>query len=571
MFRRGVKWDGPPSHQEAAEIALRKKRAVTIKEHQIQFHERDWKGNFVVPFNISDKFDEEGVRKIEEVMQEIEKNTCIRFEKHSPSCGRKSLPIQFKTDGSGECFSRYDRQEHVIMLGKNKSSNCIYIPTIYHEILHSLGVHHEQRRPDRDEYVTVYEDNIEDGQRSQFDKVLDADTHDTPYDFHSVMHYRKDGFGKNGSITIKTHDPYYQDKIGKVEAPSISDYQAVCHQPQFDKLLDADTHGTPYDFDSVMHYRKDEFGKNGAITIETHDPDYQDKIGKSKAPSIIDYQAVCNLYKCKACMEWKYELPQTSIEQSFDSRELDTCMGKWKFGLLVVMSGVLFMKQRLEITPNVHEVFRRGVKWDGPQPPPSHEEAAEMAQRKKRAVTIKEHEIKFHERGFEMIVVVPYNISDEFLEKEVREIEQVMEDFHFYSCIDKPTIYHEILHSLGVHHEHERPDRDKYVTIYHDNIENDTKHAFEKLSDDAADTHGTPYDFYSLMHYRKNSFGINEAITIQTHDPRYQDVIGNAIAPSELDYQAVCNLYKCDICMGKRGFELPESLVDDPLDARGRR
>ena len=33
--------------------------------------------------------------------------------------------------------------------------------TVQHETLHALGTHHEQVRTDRDQYVTIHEDNIE--------------------------------------------------------------------------------------------------------------------------------------------------------------------------------------------------------------------------------------------------------------------------------------------------------------------------------------------------------------------------------------------------------------------------
>jgi len=37
-------------------------------------------------------------------------------------------------------------------------------------------------------------------------------------------------------------------------------------------------------------------------------------------------------------------------------------------------------------------------------------------------------------------------------------------------CIKKGAVMHELLHSLGFFHEHNRPDRDNFVTIHFDNI-----------------------------------------------------------------------------------------------------
>ena len=40
---------------------------------------------------------------------------------------------------------------------------CYFRGTISHEIMHLLGFYHEHTRLDRDQYITVYEENILDG------------------------------------------------------------------------------------------------------------------------------------------------------------------------------------------------------------------------------------------------------------------------------------------------------------------------------------------------------------------------------------------------------------------------
>lgn len=73
-----------------------------------------------------------------------------------------------------------------------------------HEIGHALGLFHEQSRPDRDEYVTIKQQNIRSGAAGNFAKYSREyiDTHGTPYDYGSIMHYRATAFSANGQPTI---------------------------------------------------------------------------------------------------------------------------------------------------------------------------------------------------------------------------------------------------------------------------------------------------------------------------------------------------------------------------------
>ncbi|XP_073968465.1 tolloid-like protein 1 [Rhodnius prolixus] len=71
-------------------------------------------------------------------------------------------------------------------------------------------------------------------------------------------------------------------------------------------------------------------------------------------------------------------------------------------------------------------------------------------------------------------------------------------------------VMHEILHALGIMHEHNRPDRDNYVTICWDNIEHHEKHNFLKAIPEDYEVFDVPYNYYSVMHYSSHSFSKDE-------------------------------------------------------------
>ncbi len=71
---------------------------------------------------------------------------------------------------------------------------------------HALGFHHEQSRTDRNDYVKINWENIEEDHAHNFLRypasVIDPFGED--YDYGSVMHYSSMGFSKNGEETITT-------------------------------------------------------------------------------------------------------------------------------------------------------------------------------------------------------------------------------------------------------------------------------------------------------------------------------------------------------------------------------
>merc|ERR1711881_211751 len=89
-----------------------------------------------------------------------------------------------------------------------------------HEVMHALGFYHEQTRPDRDKYITVKWNNIQDNKHGQYYKEVGVDSMGSPYDFHSIMHYYSDHFSKGGPTM------YYKDTeeptAGRDQQPQIT-------------------------------------------------------------------------------------------------------------------------------------------------------------------------------------------------------------------------------------------------------------------------------------------------------------------------------------------------------------
>lgn len=81
--------------------------------------------------------------------------------------------------------------------------------TAIHEMLHSMGMAHEQARPDRDTYVQIHWDHIKTSSFSQFTINHNADTN-RDYDICSIMHYGKLAFTNDGQPTISVKEAGYQ-------------------------------------------------------------------------------------------------------------------------------------------------------------------------------------------------------------------------------------------------------------------------------------------------------------------------------------------------------------------------
>ncbi|CAK8678189.1 unnamed protein product [Clavelina lepadiformis] len=161
------------------------------------------------------------VSGIEDARQEYEMRTCFSFPDR---VAEEDYLIYQPRSG---CWSYVGKQggAQTISIG----SGCEKMSTIEHEMMHAIGIYHEQSRPDRDGYVVIETQNIDADKVYNFDKYTydDVDDRRVPYDYNSVMHYGDTSFSNNGEKTIVTIDPAFQDVIGQRRTFSEGDVDMI--------------------------------------------------------------------------------------------------------------------------------------------------------------------------------------------------------------------------------------------------------------------------------------------------------------------------------------------------------
>jgi hypothetical protein len=177
-----------------AVLGLNDKRSA--EELATEGKAKHWPGG-IVPYVIDPSLKPLLRKRVAEAVEEFKKYTCIRYVPRSPE------DIDYVTikDGKG-CSSSVGRQG-----GKQSihlASGCQRIGTVIHEMMHALGIIHEQSRADRDDFVKVRFDHIKPKLASNFRKYAfgETDDMDIPYNFFSVMHYSNYAFSNDGEVTI---------------------------------------------------------------------------------------------------------------------------------------------------------------------------------------------------------------------------------------------------------------------------------------------------------------------------------------------------------------------------------
>lgn len=151
-----------------------------------------WKsGIIVVPYFYGQEVNQAFRDAIAGAVAEYNQKTCIRFVPRTNE--QNSLELVAK----GGCYSYVGKQPNPtqeVSLGRG----CEYTGIAIHELMHAIGYYHEQSRPDRDLFVRIDFDNVQENREFNFEKLTTKDQ-GTTYDYESVMHYSAYAFAKDRS------------------------------------------------------------------------------------------------------------------------------------------------------------------------------------------------------------------------------------------------------------------------------------------------------------------------------------------------------------------------------------
>lgn len=164
-----------------------------------------WPGG-IIPYTVAYSIPESSKIRglLKDAIAEWEKHTCIKFVERV----NQSDYVEFYY-GEG-CNSDVGRAggRQTTSLGRG----CAHHGIVVHELGHLIGFWHEQNRPDRDDYITIKEENIIPKFRFAFDKYSNRkiDSLGVQYDYKSVMHYGEKAFSRNGQPTIVAKLPTFR-------------------------------------------------------------------------------------------------------------------------------------------------------------------------------------------------------------------------------------------------------------------------------------------------------------------------------------------------------------------------
>jgi Astacin (Peptidase family M12A)/Repeat of unknown function (DUF346) len=185
----------------------------------------------VIPYKINSNVSASGVQHIYEAITHWTTNTKIRLQPWTDQNDYIEFVTGTTLDG---CISAMGRQGGGQQIQLLSTGDCD-TGSLIHEIGHTVGLYHEQSRPDRDTYVIYNEQNVRPEYKEQF-AIHGFAIGD--YDYDSIMHYPKWAFaidinaclynnGDDSNCTLVPKNGIDSNRTGQRNGLSSGDIAAV--------------------------------------------------------------------------------------------------------------------------------------------------------------------------------------------------------------------------------------------------------------------------------------------------------------------------------------------------------
>lgn len=156
--------------------------------------------NRTIYYTIASNMGSININKINTAVNEYNSKTNTRWVQRTNQSNYVEFIFGSSTGADGWAHIGYQGGKQTISLDQY-----ISVGSVIHEMGHTVGLYHEHARKDRDQYVSIQWNNIQDGQAYNFNKYTSG-TDIGPFNINSVMMYWPNSYSKNGLPTIKRAD-----------------------------------------------------------------------------------------------------------------------------------------------------------------------------------------------------------------------------------------------------------------------------------------------------------------------------------------------------------------------------
>lgn len=155
--------------------------------------------NGTIPYKIHNEGNE-SIDIIYKAIQHYNEHTCIRFQPRTNQRDYVVFNLDDQATGCNSMVGRTTGQQEI-----NLGNGCKTMRHVVHEMMHAIGFWHEHSRSDRDKYVKIHYENIQENYLHDFEILKPEENRlFTSFDFDSIMLYGPTAFSKNGKITMSS-------------------------------------------------------------------------------------------------------------------------------------------------------------------------------------------------------------------------------------------------------------------------------------------------------------------------------------------------------------------------------